>query len=168
MDTVTERNRWKDAARDALVSGTSASVASALMLTACSAIERGRPAAGINAPSQWVWGRREGYARRASLRHTAIGYAIHHATSIFWAVFYERAFGARRGPKSTARILAEAAAMSVGAFVVDYGLTPKRFQPGFEKHLSPPAMVAVYAAFALGLAATTLSRQKISAETAPD
>jgi hypothetical protein len=34
---------------------------------------------------------------------------------------------------------------------VDYGLTPRRLQPGFDKQLSLPSMVVVYAAFAAGL-----------------
>jgi hypothetical protein len=35
---------------------------------------------------------------------------------------------------------------------VDYELTPKRLRPGFEVQPSKPAMLAAYAAFALGLA----------------
>jgi hypothetical protein len=159
-----EVTKWRQAATDALFSGSCASIASAAMLALCSQLEEGRPAGGINAPSQWIWGEREAYTRDTTLRHTAVGYAIHHSTSIFWAVLYERAVGARRGRKTPGRALVEAAAMSAGAFVVDYGLTPKRLQPGFEKHLSPVSMVAVYAMFAVGLAAATLYRQRQAAK----
>ena len=152
--------KWKDAARDALLSGSCASIASAAMLVVRSQLDEGRPAGGLNAPSQWIWGEREAYERRATLKHTAVGYAIHHLASVFWAVLYERGIGARQRPKSAGRILIEAAAMSASAFVVDYGFTPRRLQPGFEKHLSPESMLAVYAAFAAGLAAATLYRQR--------
>jgi hypothetical protein len=35
---------------------------------------------------------------------------------------------------------------------VDYKLTPRRLQPGFEAQLSKKSLVYVYAAFAIGLA----------------
>jgi hypothetical protein len=155
--------KWRQAATDAILSGTCASITSAATLALCSQLEEGRPAGGINGPSQWIWGEREAYARDTSVRHTAVGYAIHHLASVFWAILYERAVGARRGRKKPARILLEATAISTCAFVVDYGLTPKRLQPGFEKHLSPTSMAAVYAMFAVGLAAATLYRQRRAA-----
>src|SRR5690349_10205757 len=70
-------------ASDAVVSGTAASLASATMLMACSKLHEGSAAGGLNGPSQWLWGEAEAYSREATLRHTATGYAIHHATSIF-------------------------------------------------------------------------------------
>ncbi len=42
--------------------------------------------------------------------------------------------------------------MSALACAVDYTITPKRFTPGYELSLSRPSLVAVYAAFAAGLA----------------
>jgi hypothetical protein len=35
---------------------------------------------------------------------------------------------------------------------VDYRLTPRRLMPGYERRLSQPSLLAVYAAFAAGLA----------------
>ncbi len=34
----------------------------------------------------------------------------------------------------------------------DYQLTPRRFQPGYEAHLSKPSLAVVYGAFGVGLA----------------
>ncbi|MVW59083.1 hypothetical protein GPY61_03990 [Massilia sp. NEAU-DD11] len=34
----------------------------------------------------------------------------------------------------------------------DYPLTPQRFQPGYEVHLSKPSLAVVYGAFGVGLA----------------
>jgi hypothetical protein len=155
------------AARRALFSGASASVASALALSICSRIDEGSYAGGLNGPSQWLWGQAEAYTRAASLRHTAVGYVIHHATSVFWATSYERMFnepGTRRTPL---RRCAEAAVSSAGAYVVDYYLTPPRLRPGFKKHVRTPSMFVVYGAFALGLAAASIIRDRKSQGDAP-
>lgn len=141
--------------RSAGLSGTAASVLSAVMLSLCSKRDENSFAGGLNGPSQWLWGEREAATRAASLKHTAVGYLVHHATATFWAACYQKFFGGAQR-KSAGRILAEAAAMSAAAYVVDYKLTPKRLQPGFEKHVRPASMVAVYASFALGLAAVQL------------
>ena len=124
-----ELGKLGEAARRALVSGSAASVCSALALSICSRIDEGSYAGGLNGPSQWLWGEDEAHTRRASLRHTATGYAIHHLTSIFWASIYERMFGESGVPKTALRRCAEAAASSAGAYVVDYYLTPPRFRP---------------------------------------
>jgi len=154
------RSLAKRVARDAVISGTAASVASAAALMVCSTLKEGSAAGGLNGPSQWLWGEAEAYTREATLRHTATGYAIHHTTSIFWAVLYETIFGGSRTRKSALQHIAEAALSAGTAYVVDYHLTPKRLQPGFEKHVSPRGMVAVYAAFAAGLAFTAILRDR--------
>jgi hypothetical protein len=161
MDKSTQQ-KVQSVARSALVCGTSASLLSAAALALCSKLEEGHAAGGINGPSQWLWGEAEAYTKRATLRHTAAGYTIHHLTSIFWAGLHELAFG-RRHPgqrrKSVPRLLAEAAATTATAYVVDYHLTPRRFQPGFEKHMGGLSMVAVYAAFGAGLAGAAIVRE---------
>jgi hypothetical protein len=147
---------------DAILSGSSASLASAGALAIYSKLETGSAAAGMNGPSQWVWGVRAAKTNRPSLKHTAIGYVIHHGTSIFWALLYERLLGRRARTRrlSALQIAAEAAATAAGAYVVDYKLTPRRFQPGFEQHVSARAMLATYAAFAAGLAVVTMLRRR--------
>jgi hypothetical protein len=154
------RSTLKRLASDAVVSGSAASLASAAALMACSAIREGSIAGGLNGPSQWLWGESEAYTREATLRHTAAGYAIHHSTSIFWAVLHESIFGGSRRRKPALQHCAEAAVSAGTAYVVDYHLTPRRFRPGFEKHVSPKGMVAVYAAFAAGLAITAIARDR--------
>lgn len=88
----------------------------------------------------------------------AAGYVIHHATSIFWAVLHESVFGGGSHRKPPIQHCAEAAVSATAAYVVDYHWTPRRFRPGFEKHVSPTGMVAVYAAFAAGLAIAAIAR----------
>jgi hypothetical protein len=150
----------KRIAIDALISGTAASLASAAALMAGSKVRDGSWAGGLNGPSQWLWGESEAYTRKATLRHTAVGYAIHHSTSIFWALLHEGIFGGSRRKKPALQHCTEAIASATTAYVVDYHFTPRRLRPGFEKHVSPTGMVAVYAAFAAGLAVTAILRDR--------
>jgi hypothetical protein len=139
---------------NAAISGSAASIVSAAVLVARGRRELAAPAAPVNGPSQWVWGKHAPFVNGASLKHTAVGYAIHHASAIFWAGFYEYALAKRRarGPAGVAKVAAGTAA---AAAFVDYCLTPERLTPGFQKRLSLRSLVMVYAAVAAGLAAGT-------------
>src|SRR5690349_6161664 len=143
---------WRRASRDALISGSAASIASTSALLVCGALEGGGPLAPINAISHWYWGERAARRSGPSFRHTVMGYVTHHAAAIFWAVFYEKLFGPRRRAGVDARALADAAMISALACFVDYRLTPRRLTPGYEKRVSRTSLFAVYAAFAVGLA----------------
>lgn len=136
----------------AWLSGSAASIASSVALVLAGRRELADGNAPLNGPSQWLWGRQAPYRHGFSVRHTVLGYAIHHLASVFWAMLYERM--ARRQP------LAAAAVTAATACFVDYRLTPERFTPGFEKRLSRKALFAVYVAFAAGLFATSLIRAK--------
>lgn len=151
--------------KHACVSGSNASLLSAIALSICSKVEEGSAAGALNGPSQWIWGPQEANTRRATLRHTLVGYAIHHASSILWALGYEHVFGYGRrralARASVSRIAVEAAATAAVAYVVDYHVTPKRLRPGFRKHVGSAGIFAGYAAFALGLAVTTVVRKRV-------
>jgi hypothetical protein len=142
---------WATAARRALVSGSVASILSTAMLAACGRLENGSAAGPVNGPSQWIWGRSAARVRRPSLRHTLTGHAVHHFCSCGWALLHERWHGNDSRPHA---VVAKAAATAALASFVDYQLTPKRLRPGFETQLSKPSLLAVYGAFALGLAIT--------------
>lgn len=139
-----------------LLAGTVASVLSTGALVLCGRLEKRGGAAPTNATSQWVWGEQEAYERRPTLRHTLVGYAIHHAMAILWAAFHEGVFRRRGHAKPAVRVFGEAAATAALAYFVDYHLTPRRLRPGFEKHLGSSSFVVVYGAFALGLALVRL------------
>lgn len=143
---------WKDAVRNGLVSGATASVLSTAALALCGRRETGSAFAPTNAISHWLWGEQ---AKRKDAPHpyyTIPGYLIHHASSTFWAVLYERCAGRMLDRRSPALTLETAAAASAVACFVDYQLTPSRLQPGYEARLSKASLLAVYAAFGLGLA----------------
>jgi hypothetical protein len=130
-----------------LASGSTASILSSLAVAAHARARSGKAASGVNATSHWVWGERAMWRRRVDMRHTALGYAIHHASSLWWAGFFELKAPACR-PHG---VVALGAATAVTAYVVDYHVVPRRLTPGFERHLSPAGMVSAYAAFGAGL-----------------
>jgi hypothetical protein len=106
----------------------------------------------VNSTSHWYNGKRAGAFRDADLAHTAVGYATHHAATLFWAVLFERWIEPRR-PVGALPMLRDALLLSAIAAAVDYGATPKRFTPGWEFVLSKRSMAAAYVAMAAGLAA---------------
>ncbi|HLS81405.1 MAG TPA: hypothetical protein VK025_08380 [Steroidobacter sp.] len=147
-----EAQRWLEAARQALVSGTLASVLSTGVLMWLGGRRLGRPAAPTNATSHWLWGDEESFqADELSLRHTGVGYATHHASAVMWAMLLER-WLARTPHPTSARIVRDAALISALAAFVDYQLTPRRLRPGFEARLPTHSLVGVFAALGVGLA----------------
>lgn len=148
------------AGRQALVSGSLASACSTAVLAWQGYSRFGKPAAPTNATSHWLWGDDDAYlASEPSFRHTTVGYATHHASAVMWALFYERWLEETHNP-STGEIIRDAALMTAIAAFVDYQLTPPRLRPGFETHLSRGGLLAVFAAFGVGLAAGGLMNRQ--------
>src|SRR5688572_5630807 len=79
---------WRSTLKEGAVAGTVASLTSTLVLVQRGHMDCDNAAAPINGPSQWVWGTDAAYENRGTLRHTLIGYLIHHAMSIFWGTVY--------------------------------------------------------------------------------
>ncbi len=146
--------------RAAMISGAAGSAASSLALGLLARAEGHGMLQPVNATSHWLHGEPAASIRRADLAHTGVGYATHHAATVFWAVFLEWWLG-RRPPLSAAALLGSAAAMSAIAAVVDYKATPRRFTPGWEFVLSRTSMTAAYGAMALGLAAGASLTQRL-------
>ncbi len=150
-------NPWSAAFREAAVSGSLASLASAAVLAAMGRRETPSAAAPMNATSQWLWGQREALrADRPDARHTVTGYLVHHLAASFWAVLHARALGDRPELARPGPALASAAVTGAVAALVDLKMTPERLTPGFQHRVSTQAMVATYGAFVVGLAAGSL------------
>ena len=147
---------WNQAFRDGLVSGTVASVVSTVSLAIFGKAELNKSAAPINGPSQWVWGRHAPYENRFSFRYTVIGYAIHHAASIFWAILHEKLRQQLGPPPNKTAAVAPAIVITTAAYAVDFHVIPKRLTPGFEHRLSKRSLLMVYGIFAIGLATVAL------------
>ena len=154
-----ERKTWTQALQDGCFSGAVASILSAAALATCGRLEGGTAAGPMNGPSQWIWGRFAKHRRSASVRHTVVGYLIHHVMASGWAVLHEKTFGTTGSQRSAGRELRNGAATAALACFVDYRLTPKRLEPGFEAQLSKTSLLAVYSAFAVGLAVSACRKR---------
>ena len=149
---------WATTLRFALTSGTLASATSTIALALLARAEGKGVLQPVNSTSHWMNGEQAASWRSADLAHTAVGYATHHAATVFWAVLFERWLGVPR--PAALPLVRDALAMSAVAAAVDYGATPKRFTPGWEFVLSKRSMAVAYAAMALGLAAGALINRR--------
>jgi hypothetical protein len=105
----------------------------------------------LNAVSHWLWPRRALRENRATWRYTLTGTAVHYASSALWGGIYAWLRGRRRSPNAI-NAVADAAAVTALAAVVDLQAVPQRLTPGFEHRLRPTSLALVYGGFALGLA----------------
>ena len=147
---------WTDLAsrpalRHVLTAGSLASALSMAVMARGSRRDTDSAVAAVNAPSHWFWGERALRRNEASWRFTLLGAATHHASAVFWAVFYELLRARRRHP-TPANAVVDAAALTAVAAVVDLKLVPQRLTPGFERRLSKRNLAWVYVGFAAGLA----------------
>ena len=143
---------WQQAIRDGAVSGSVASILSTAVLGVRGQQEDGTPYAPTNAISHWFWGDRAAEHDEPSVRYTAVGYAIHHASATLWAVLYEKWFGEKAERGEVLPAIAGGAAVAGLACFADYKLTPPRLQPGFEKRLSSASLFLMYGIFGATLA----------------
>ena len=86
----------------ALISGTIAGVATAVVASLAGRRETGSYAAPLNATSHVVWGDNAAWRNSASLKYTGTGFLLNHVSAIFWAALYETWFG-RRGARAAPR-----------------------------------------------------------------
>jgi hypothetical protein len=145
--------------RRACASGTAAGLCAAGAAAYCARREGATVCAPLNAVTHCIWPERAPRVRGFSVRHTVLGFGIHQAAAVFWALLFERIVP--RAPREhPAAVVAAAAGTAATAYLVDYHVVPKRLTPGFEVHLGPRSMTHVYAGIALGLAAVALLRAR--------
>jgi hypothetical protein len=159
--------------RASVVSGSVASLLSALVAYLLSQRENRARFAAINAVSHWLHGPAAYGVDHASLRHTLPGLVIHHASSLLWGGLYElllrsvsdrdavegadRPTGRGR-PGAADRWATAGVVTAIGAFT-DLRLVPPRLSPGFDHRLSKTGVALVYLGFACGLALAAESRR---------
>jgi hypothetical protein len=148
-----------------LVTGSVASAVSTIALGAIAKIEGKSSYRPTNSTSHWLHGHKADRDKRVDLAHTAVGYATHHASALFWAAAIRSVAGklASHPPRSSIGLLGDAAVMSAIAGVVDYGIVPKRLTPGWELTLSKKSVVAAFASLAIGLAAGAMASREATA-----
>jgi hypothetical protein len=150
---------WVDTAAAALISGTAASLAMTAALALLAKTEGKGALQPINSTSHWLHAEQAGSVRSLDVSHTGLGFGTHHVSALFWALIFERWQAARPG-RTLLVTLRDAAAMSTIAAIIDYGITPKRFTPGWEEVLSKRSIGLTYVAMALGLAAGAMLTQE--------
>ena len=151
--------RWTSILSSGLASGTVASATSTLALALLARAEGKGALQPVNSTSHWLHGERAALVTRADLAHTGVGYATHHAATVFWAVLFEWWTGRRRGGAALP-LLQDALAVSALAAMVDYTVTPRRFTPGWEFVVSKRAIAGAYVAMAAGMAAGAMWRRR--------
>ena len=144
----------------ALVPGSVTSRVSTAGLALLAEAEGNAPLQPLNATSHWLNGDVAAAWREADARHTAVGYATHHASCLFWAVPFA-AWQATRPARTGGELLRDAVMMAAVAAAVDYGATPKRFTPGWELVLSKTAIAGAYGALALGFVFGTMTSRRL-------
>jgi hypothetical protein len=149
------RNLGANTVARALVAGSLASLASVIVLGICARREGHAAPQPLNATGHWVHG--DAASRRTSIdtQHTGLGFATHHAAALMWGFLFE-SLRTRSNQHGVRTVLGDAALTSSIAALVDYGLTPHRFTPGWELVLSKRSMAAAYFGMSAGFAAAEL------------
>src|SRR3954469_2300476 len=75
--------------RASLVSGTIASLVSTAALLLLAKAEKKSALQPVNATSHWLHGAKAAGQNTADAAHTAVGYATHHASAVFWALPFQ-------------------------------------------------------------------------------
>lgn len=146
-------------ARRAVREGALAALLSGGSLALRGKADSGSAVAPVNAPAHVVWGDESLRRNDASVRHTAVGAALHAASAVLWAGLFE-VLQARRAKRTVANALVDAAATAAVAAVVDFKVVPKRFTPGFEHRLTKRSLWMVYGSMALGMAVGALRNRQ--------
>jgi hypothetical protein len=149
---------WKDALAEGAVSGSIAAVLSAAVVAVAGKRESGSAIAPINAVSHWMWGEEAAQDETVNVRHTGVGAVTQLLAGMFWGTLHALLRPHVRDEDVVPAAIAGGIATSVAAGVLDYGLIPKRLTPGYELRVSNRAIVAAFAAIAVGVAIGTVVR----------
>lgn len=145
-----------------LLSGSATSAMTSAALAVLARLQGRSALQPLNSTSHWYFGEAAGRSRKLDIRHTLVGFATHHAASVFWAAIFDAV--RRAGPRRS--VMVDAIGVSALAAFVDYAIVPKRLTPGWEKVVSPLAIGVAYGAMAFALAACC-PRLEPAAEEAP-
>jgi len=86
---------WARTLGFATACGTVASVVSTVSLGLLARADGKGALQPVNATTHWLNEKRVGSFTGADIAHTVVGYATHHAATVFWAVLFERWIGSR-------------------------------------------------------------------------
>jgi hypothetical protein len=142
-----------------LKSGVLAAATTTGTLLALGWLRERRAAAPLNAVSHIVYGDEAALRDEPSAKYTLTGIVLNAAAVTGWAAVQSLLFARRRAKtrRPLLRALVRGATTSALAYAVDYGASPKRLTPGFEKRLSRGGLAVLYGVLALSLAAGSLA-----------
>ena len=152
-----------------LIAGASASAATTLTVALAGLVETGSAWPALNSISKMVRGNHAPWRNDLSWKYTGTGALLNTAAVFSWAAVYAVLRG-RRTRTDFPRAVTAGVATSALAYVIDYHLVPARFTPGFERRLPDRSLGLIYAALALGLAASELAqpdRRRVHEAAAP-
>jgi hypothetical protein len=143
--------------KDTITTGAMATASTTAALAILGKLENDSAVSPINAVSHMLWGDEAADTDVVDTEHTLAGAGLNAAAVTSWAGLFEL-FMPRKGAPSVQRALLAGTATAAAAYYTDYHLVPERLTPGFEKRLSQPALIGVFATLALSLAAASLCR----------
>lgn len=149
---------WSESGRDAVLSGTIVSAATAATAAACGARDSGSAIAAVNAVSHILWGSDASNVRVADMKHTVPALLLNTGATIFWAAIYERIFGHAADRGHISKALLGGGAVAALAYVTDYHMVPKRLTPGWEERVSNRSLAVIYVVLALSFPVRGLLR----------
>lgn len=130
-----------------LAAGLWGAVLAAVFLALWSLVEGVLPWQPLNGTSHFFNGPEAGLVTAVDLRHTLIGTIIHFAGAFWWAGVAWVLW--RLFPALSAGVVAVVTVLL--AVILDYGLLPPRFTPGWEHALSWAGVAAGFVGLGLGL-----------------
>ncbi|MFL6650157.1 MAG: hypothetical protein ACJ8J7_02600 [Sulfurifustaceae bacterium] len=156
---------WREALKSAVVPGIVGGAVTSVTAARRARKESGSAVAAINATSHVVWGDDAAKVEQATLKHTGPGYLINSAAAFFWAVVFEKLFGAAVDRRGAPAALLGAAATAGLAYITDYKIVPRRLTPGYEKRVSGRSLLMIYSVIAGAFAAGALLTRTASRST---
>ena len=151
--------------KTALLAGASAGAATTLTVALAGIAAQGSPWPAFNSISKVVRGNHAPWRNELSWKFTGTGALLNTAAVFSWAAVYAVLRG-RRTQTDYVKAVTAGVATSALAYVVDFHVVPDRFTPGFEQRLPDRSLGLIYAALALGLAASELAAPEQARENA--
>jgi hypothetical protein len=145
-----------------VITGSVASVVSAVALGLLAKAEGKDAVQPINATSHWLHGKKAWDVKDVDVEHTGTGFATHHVANIFWASLFETLQSTVAEPRP-GKVIRDAALVSTIAVVVDYGLVPRRLTPGWEGPLPIRSIAGGFLGMACGLALGCMVSRRVLA-----
>lgn len=146
--------------KHSLKTGRAASASTLATVLVCGQVENGAAVAPLNAISHIAWGE-EAFGQEApSIKYTLTGLLLNDSAMVSWAMLHEMFFGRAKDDGNWRVSLLGGGVVSLAAYITDYHLVPERLKPGFEKHLKPRSLLAIYIVLALVLGLADSKRRK--------